>query len=116
MSFHNSPDGSDQLVHSILDVFSKDNFDNTIIVAESTSVYDFHVCSYLMNQLSLMNTSVQVYSVNAKTIANYRKSYIETEKTDPGDAFTYPDNIITIIAIAIKTPTIIFGFSNSISP
>ncbi len=71
----------------------KENFDSIIIAAESTSVsvYDYHVCAYLTDQLSIVNASVNTYSVNAKSIANYKKSYIEMEKSDPGDAFLIAD-------------------------
>ena len=91
LSFPNTPDGCDNLITSVLTFVDKEKFDSIIIVTESTSIYDYHVCSYLSSKLSLINIKVVIYSVNAKSISNYKKSYIEMEKTDPGDAFLIAD-------------------------
>lgn len=91
LSFPNTPDGCDNLITAVKAFVAKENFDAITIVTESTSVYDFHICAYLSSQLSLVNTSVVIYSVNAKSIAKYKESYIEMEKTDPGDAFLCAD-------------------------
>lgn len=90
-SFDNSPEGSQKLFNLIVKCVEENNYDSIIIVAESTSVYDYHVCAFLAAQLSNINSDIKVYSVNAKTIANYKKSYIEVEKTDPADAFICAD-------------------------
>lgn len=80
LSFPNNPDGCDLLITSVLAFVDKEKFDSIIIVTESTSIYDYHICAYLSSQLSIVGTSVIIYSVNAKSIANYKKSYIEMEK------------------------------------
>lgn len=90
LSFPNNPEGCDLLITTDLGFVDKKKFDS-IIVTESTSIYDYHICAYLSSQLSIVGTSVFIYSVNAKFIANYKKSYIEMEKTDPGDAFLIVD-------------------------
>lgn len=86
ISFPNNPDGCNALITTVTAFVDKEKFEKIIIAAESTSVYDYHVCAYLTERLSIVNIPVVIYSVNAKSIANYRKSYIEMEKTDPGDA------------------------------
>lgn len=91
LSFPNNPDGCDLLITTVLAFVDKEKFDSIIIVTESTSIYDYHVCAYLSSQLSIVGTSIIIYSVNAKSIANYKKSYIEMEKTDPRDAFLIAD-------------------------
>lgn len=91
LSFPNNPEGCDLLITTVLGFVDKKKFDSIIIVTESTSIYDYHICAYLSSQLSIVGTSVIIYSVNAKSIANYKKSYIEMEKTDPGDAFLIAD-------------------------
>ena len=91
LSFPNDPDGCDLLISTVLAFVDKEKFDSIIIVTESTSVYDYHICAYLSSRLSIVGTSVVIYSVNAKSIANYKKSYIEMEKTDPGDAYLIAD-------------------------
>lgn len=90
-SFDNNPDGSTHLFDNVVSIIEKHNYDEVIFVAESTSVYDYHVCSFLIDCLTSINVNSVVYSVNAKSIANYKKSYVELEKTDPGDAFICAD-------------------------
>ena len=91
ISFPNTPDGCNDLITTVKAFVDREKFDSIVIVTESTSVYDYHVCAYLSAELSIVNTSVVIYSVNAKSIANYKKSYVEMEKTDPGDAFLIAD-------------------------
>ena len=90
-SFINSPDGSKALVETIVSLIDKHHFDKVISVAESTSVYDFHICAYLLSELASINVDALVYSVNARTIAKYKASYIDVEKNDPSDAFICAD-------------------------
>lgn len=91
LSFPNTPDGCENLITVVRAFIDKEKFEDIIITAESTSIYDYHVCAYLTDQLSLVNVPVVIYSVNAKSIANYKKSYIEMEKDDPGDAYLIAD-------------------------
>lgn len=90
-SFRNDTSDSDQLFTSICNIVAKFNFDHVIVIAESTSVYDYHICAFLLDKFSSLNVDVEVYSVNAKMVANYKKSYIEAEKDDPGDALICAD-------------------------
>lgn len=89
ISFPNNPQGCDNLITAVLAFVDKEKFDSIILTAESTSIYDYHVCAYLTERLTTVNTTI--YSVNAKSIANYKKSYIEVEKTDPDDAYLIAD-------------------------
>ena len=58
LSFPNNPDGCDLLITSVLAFVDKEKFDSIIIVTESTSIYDYHICAYLSSQLSIVGTSV----------------------------------------------------------
>ena len=60
---------------------------NTLFIDGDISINNNPICVYLSTQLSIVNTSIIIYSVNAKYIANYKESYIEMKKTDLGDAF-----------------------------
>jgi transposase len=65
---------------------------NAIIVAlESTSVYSVHIANFLSTSEVLMPYKPYVYCLNPKATANYRKSYIAMQKTDPLDAFLIAD-------------------------
>ena len=57
----------------------------------STSVYSVHIANFLSTCETLMPYKPYVFVVNPKTTANYRKSYIGMEKTDPADAFLIAD-------------------------
>ena len=56
LSFPNNPDGCDLLITSVLAFVDKEKFDSIIIVTESTSIYDYHICAYLSSQLSIVGT------------------------------------------------------------
>lgn len=74
LSFPNTPAGCENLITVVRAFIDKEKFEDIIITAESTSIYDYHVCAYLTNQLSLVNVPVVIYSVNPKSIANYLKN------------------------------------------
>src|SRR5699024_3388211 len=61
------------------------------IVLESTSVYSFHPYMSLDNDESLQALGAEVYVMNPKQIANFKKSYIDMDKTDEIDAFVIAD-------------------------
>ena len=67
------------------------NLDTIVIALESTSVYSIHIANFLSASEVLMPYKPYVYCVNPKATANYRKSYISMDKTDPMDAFLIAD-------------------------
>ena len=67
------------------------NLDTIVIALESTSVYSIHIANFLSASEVLMPYKPYVYCVNPKATANYRKSYISMDKTDPVDAFLIAD-------------------------
>ncbi len=67
------------------------NLDTLLIVLESTSVYSVHISNFLASSEMLMPYKPYVFGVNPKATANYRKSYIGMEKTDPTDAYLIAD-------------------------
>ena len=91
-SFRNNQPGADDLVKMILECMKTHSNFNTIIVAlESTSVYSIHIANFLSTSEVLMPYKPYVYCLNPKATANYRKSYIAMQKTDPLDAFLIAD-------------------------
>ena len=91
-SFRNNQLGADDLVKMILECMKTHSNLNTIIVAlESTSVYSVHIANFLSTSEVLMPYKPYVYCLNPKATANYRKSYIAMQKTDPLDAFLIAD-------------------------
>lgn len=91
-SFGNNQPGADQLATLISECMQKHPVLNTIIVTlESTSVYSIHIANFLSSCEVLMPYKPYVYCVNPKMTANYRKSYVGMDKTDPMDAYLIAD-------------------------
>lgn len=66
-------------------------FKRLMIVLESTSFYSTHIAIYLSSTDELLPFNTYVYCLNSKTVANYKKSFIDIAKTDPDDAFLIAD-------------------------
>ena len=62
-----------------------------VIGLESTSFYGVHLANYLSTCRELMPFHTEVYCLNPKSIANYKKSYIGLSKNDYIDAFIIAD-------------------------
>ena len=91
-SFGNNQPGAEQLATLLFECMQKHPELNTIIVAlESTSVYSIHIANFLSSCETLMPYKPYVYCVNPKMTANYRKSYVGMDKTDPMDAYLIAD-------------------------
>ena len=91
-SFSNNQPGADKLAEMISECMKKHSDLNTIIVAlESTSVYSIHIANFLSTCEALMPYKPYVYCLNPKMTANYRKTYVGMDKTDPMDAFLIAD-------------------------
>ena len=91
-SFGNNQPGAEELADMIADCMQKHkNLDTILIVLESTSVYSVHISNFLSTCETLMPYNPYVFCVNPKQTANYRKSYIGMEKTDPTDAYLIAD-------------------------
>ena len=91
-SFGNNQPGADALAQKIAECMHKHSQLNTIVVAlESTSVYSIHIANFLSSCEILMPYKPYVYCLNPKMTANYRKTYVGMDKTDPMDAFLIAD-------------------------
>lgn len=91
-SFRNNQPGADELAGMIHDCMVRHPNLNTIVVAlESTSVYSIHIANFLSACETLMPYQPYVYCLNPKATANYRKSYVAMDKTDPLDAYLLAD-------------------------
>ena len=91
-SFGNNQPGAEKLADMIAACMQKHrNLDTVLIVLESTSVYSVHISNFLSTCETLMPYKPYVFCVNPKQTANYRRSYIGMEKTDPTDAYLIAD-------------------------
>ncbi|WP_352419786.1 IS110 family transposase [Proteiniborus sp.] len=62
-----------------------------VIALKSTSFYSTHIANFLSSNEILLAYRPLVYCLNPKTVANYRKSFVDIDKTDPLDAYIIAD-------------------------
>ncbi|NLY09843.1 MAG: IS110 family transposase [Tissierellia bacterium] len=89
-ALNNNP-GAESMLKSILDCLNSNDLKYAVIALESTSVYSIHVANFLSSSEDLALYQPKVYCLNPKTTANYRKSFVDMDKTDPLDAFVIAD-------------------------
>ena len=87
---NNNP-GAESMLKSILECLNSNNLKYAVIALESTSIYSVHVANFLSSHENLALFEPKVYCLNPKTIVNYRKSFVDMDKTDPLDAFVIAD-------------------------
>ncbi len=91
-SFANTQEGVTLLEQHIVSVLSEHHHFKFVLVAlESTGLYGVHLANYLSSSDYLFPFSVQVYCINPKEIANYKKSFIGLQKNDAIDSFVIAD-------------------------
>ena len=90
-SFDNSAPDTESAINLINDIMINHNFSHIIVAMESTSLYFFHIANMMSSSQILNQYNLEVYSINAKAIKNYSKSYISHAKNDPGDALLIAD-------------------------
>ncbi|MDF9626110.1 IS110 family transposase [Bacillus cereus] len=85
--------GAITLKEKILDTASRSTCKTIKIGLESTSIYSYHPAMFLHNDKELRTYGSQVFMINPKQIANFKKSYSEMDKTDAIDAFVIADYV-----------------------
>ena len=91
-SFENSPKGCERLILKLLDVLkAHEELSKVLICMESTNVYHIHSSVTLANDVRLIPYGIKVYVENAKSIENYKRTFIDKEKTDSEDAYLVAD-------------------------
>ena len=92
-SFENSLNGSRELMDKISSVFSSSQYKYLQVCMESTSLYFCHLANLLSTDEKLSAFYPEVYCINPKQIAGYKKSFIDRPKNDPSDAWLIADFI-----------------------
>src|SRR5690625_6955745 len=79
--------GATELRDEILQAVQGKSVTELRIGLESTSVYSFHPSMFLHNDEFIHALGGQVFVMNPKQIANFKKSYSDMAKTDEIEAF-----------------------------
>ena len=90
-SVPNDLPGAELMLEKILSALQDNNLEFVKIVIESTSVYSFNIANFFASNNSLFEFNSQVFVINPKSSSNFRKTYVDMDKTDPKDAFVLAD-------------------------
>jgi len=91
LSAGNNLPGADLIAKGIISCVNDNKLLHVVVALESTSFYGLHIANFLSSHEELLFFSPLVYCLNPKSIANYRKSFVDIDKTDPLDAFIIAD-------------------------
>ena len=89
-ALNNGP-GAETILNNIIGCLDSNNLKYAVIALESTSFYSTHIANFLASNKILLAYKPFVYCLNPKTIANYKKSFVDMDKTDPLDAYIIAD-------------------------
>lgn len=87
----NNQPGAKVILDNILDCLNSNSLKYVVIALESTSFYSTHIANFLASNEILLAYKPLVYCLNPKTVANYRKTFVDMDKTDPLDAYVIAD-------------------------
>jgi transposase len=88
----NAKGGAETMEALLVDVLSSHHeFKHVIIALESTGFYGVHIANYLSASDKLGPFGTEVYCLNPKEVANYKKSFNSLDKTDGIDSFVIAD-------------------------
>ncbi len=87
----NNQPGAESILENIIDCLNSNGLKHVVIALESTSFYSTHIANFLSSNEDLMFYKPLVYCLNPKSVANYRKSFVDMDKTDPLDAYIIAD-------------------------
>jgi len=83
--------GAQYIADAISNCLVSHNFEFVVIALESTSFYSTHIANFLSTSKKLLPFKPFVYQLNPKTIANYKKTFVDIDKTDHLDAYVIAD-------------------------
>ena len=70
---------------------SRPDLEKLVVALESTPFYGVHIANFLSSHETLASFHIAVYCLNPKTVANYKKSFIDLGKNDFVEAFVLAD-------------------------
>jgi len=94
-SVSNDQNGADTLIKKILETSEKANSQHLQIGMEATSNFGWHLAHYLNDQLEGYEPKLeaQIYVLNARKVARFKKGYDTLPKNDRIDAWVIADHL-----------------------
>lgn len=93
LSLENNRPGTQAWVQHLAQVMREGDFDALHIAAEATGWYWFHFFLTLSQDPVLNQWPVTLYAFNPRLTANFKKTYVDLDHTDPIDAFVVTDRL-----------------------
>lgn len=92
-SLGNHRPGSQALVEKVRQIMQTDGFTELRLAAEATGWYWFHLFETLRSDPSLQDWPSELFLLNPRLTANFKKSYVDLDKSDPIDAYVIADRL-----------------------
>ncbi|MEG6520444.1 IS110 family transposase [Desulfotomaculum sp. 1211_IL3151] len=94
-SIHNNRQGADTLIQKIVDTSDRIKSQSLRIGMEATSNLGWHLAHYLQDQLQTTcpQKDTQIYVLNARKVARFKKGYDTLPKNDRIDAWVIADHL-----------------------
>ena len=89
----NNRPGTADFIQRLTDAAAAGDFDAIYIAAEATGLYCWHFFQTLERDPFLNQWPLELYPFNPRVIANFKKSYIDLDKTDAIDADVVADRL-----------------------
>lgn len=89
----NNRPGTQIFVQQVVELMEADGFSELQVAAEATGWYWFHFFQSLQQDALLASWPVDLHALNPRLTANFKKSYVDVDKSDPIDAFVIADRL-----------------------
>lgn len=92
-TLENNRPGTVRLIQKVSEIMQADGFSELRAAAEATGWYWFHFFETLRNDPALQTWPVELFTLNPRLTANFKKSYEDLDKSDPIDAHVIADRL-----------------------
>ncbi len=89
----NNRPGTQALIQKVTQVMEADGFTELRVAAEATGWYCFHFFETLQNDPVLQAWPKELFALNPRLTANFKKAYVDLDKSDPIDAYVIADRL-----------------------
>jgi transposase len=89
----NNRPGTGAFVQQVVELMEADGFSELQVAAEATGWYWFHFFQSLQQDELLAAWPVDLHALNPRLTVNFKKSYVDVDKSDPIDAFVIADRL-----------------------
>jgi transposase len=89
----NNRPGTQSLIEKVAKLMEGGGFTELEVAAEATGWYWFHFFQSLQSDAHLKAWPVELFALNPRLTANFKKSYVDLDKSDPIDAFVIADRL-----------------------